>query len=464
MRIYKWALLWVALMISMIIIMIPAHYGITLPDLQVSEDKEDLPEDLRTSMIYNFFDMYFILFVLFNITPFMVFVLWSLYIRLRERNRGRKEVSHGIKGSDLFEEEKYPKVTIIIPCFNEERNIGFAIKDSFRQNYPGEIEIIVVDDGSKDNTYSIGKIFKGKINKRSVRIFHKQNAGKSSALFLGGEKATGKFIVTTDGDSTMDINAVMEIIDTFRRYPDAGIVGGFISIKNAHTGYLTKVQQLEYIITQQLIRLNQSDDGSVLIAPGPIFGIRADLAKIFPPLNRTIVEDCDLTMSILSTGFTTRSTMRAISYTMAPTTWEAWLNQRKRWIYGQFQAWRENKWHLKNNYWGLYTYFTWVTTTISAFIMMVTFIVTFLFLLSGNDFYSFLEFISIRGLIITSIYFLTRLVILISYKDTRSLIHYLPAKILYDLINGFLTAYLYTRYIMKLGVKMKWGNRYGVVY
>ena len=51
MRIYKWALLWVALMISMIIIMIPAYYGITLPDLQLSEDKEDLPEDLRTSMI-----------------------------------------------------------------------------------------------------------------------------------------------------------------------------------------------------------------------------------------------------------------------------------------------------------------------------------------------------------------------------------------------------------------------------
>ena len=322
----------------------------------------------------------------------------------------------------------------------------------------------MVDDGSKDNTYSIGKIFKGKINKRSVRIVHKKNAGKSSALFLGGEKATGKFIVTTDGDSTMDINAVMEIIDTFRRYPDAGIVGGFISIKNAHAGYLTKVQQLEYIITQQLIRLNQSDDGSVLIAPGPIFGIRADLAKMFPPLNRTIVEDCDLTMSILSTGFTTRSTMRAISYTMAPTTWEAWLNQRKRWIFGQFQAWRENKWHLKNNYWGIYTYFTWVTTTISAFIMMVTFIVTFLFLLSGNDFYSFMEFISIRGLIITSIYFLTRLVILVSYKDTRSILHYLPVKIFYDLINGFLTAYLYTRYILKLGVKMKWGNSYGVVY
>jgi cellulose synthase/poly-beta-1,6-N-acetylglucosamine synthase-like glycosyltransferase len=330
--------------------------------------------------------------------------------------------------------------------------------------YRGSIEIIVVDDGSMDNTYSIGRIFRMSTESRSVKIVHKNNGGKASALKTGIEKASGKILIMTDGDSGMDRNAVSNIVNTFRRYPDAAIVGGFVSVKNTHSGYLTVLQQLEYMITQHLIRTNQNDDGSVLIAPGPIFGIRGDIAKLYPPLDRTLVEDCDLTMSVLPSGYTTRSTHRSVSNTNAPETWRDWFRQRKRWIYGQFQAWRENKWHLRRNPWGLFTYFTWVSTSLSSMLLLGTLMVSAFLIGYGSSYYALFEFISVRTFLIFSIYLLTRGLILLSYPQSRKYIHYLPLKVLYDLVNGFLTTYLYIRYITETGVRMSWGHRSEVVH
>jgi cellulose synthase/poly-beta-1,6-N-acetylglucosamine synthase-like glycosyltransferase len=326
------------------------------------------------------------------------------------------------------------------------------------------MEIIVVDDGSRDRTWSIGNIFKANEKGREIKVYHKGNGGKASALKYGISKSNGRIIIMTDGDSGMHSNAVSSIVDTFRKYPDAGIVGGHVFIRNTHTGYLTKLQQLEYIITQHLIRINQSEDGSVLIAPGPIFGMRSDLANSLPPLDRTIVEDCDLTMSVLPTKYSTRSTTQAVSYTTAPTTWINWVRQRKRWIFGQFQAWRENRWHLKRNPWGIYTYFTWVTTTISSFILILTFLFTLLLLLSGGDYYRFLEFVSIRTGLVFIFYILARAVVVMQYEEGRKILPYIPAKIMYDLANGLLTAYLYMKYITGSGVRMSWGNRSEVVH
>jgi cellulose synthase/poly-beta-1,6-N-acetylglucosamine synthase-like glycosyltransferase len=327
-----------------------------------------------------------------------------------------------------------------------------------------DIPYFSVDDGSKDMTWSIGKIFSSNENGREVKVFHKKNGGKASTLKYGISRSSGDIILMTDGDSGIHPGAVTSIVDEFRNNPDAGIVGGYVFIRNTHSGYLTKLQQLEYIITQHLIRINQSTDGSVLIAPGPIFGMRGDLARTMSPLDRTIVEDCDLTMSVLPTRYTTRATTNAVAYTNAPTSWSSWFRQRKRWIYGQFQAWRENKWHLKRNPWGLYTFFTWVWTTISASLLIITSAATIALLMGGGDYYQFIEFLSIRSLMVFILYSLSRVLILLQYHESRMIIHYLPLKMVYDLVNGFLTAYLFIRFITGRGVKMEWGNRSGVYH
>ncbi len=449
------------------LVIIPASWGVSISDLALEFTESSLPESRSMMIAYSLLDLYYYFFILSNLFP-VLFLSISSSLSISKEKRKTREAKSENNGcycySDIFSGSRFPKVSIIIPCYNEALHVSATITSCFRQDYRGEIEIIVVDDGSKDRTWSIGKIFKTNEKGRDIRIFHKQNGGKASALRQGIFKSSGEILLMTDGDSGIDPNAVSSIVDTFRAHPDAGIVGGYVFIKNTHSGYLTKLQQLEYIITQHLIRINQSEDGSVLIAPGPIFGMRADLARTLPPLERTIVEDCDLTMSVLPTAFTTRSTIGAVSHTTAPTTWMAWIRQRKRWIYGQFQAWRENRWHLKRNPWGLYTYFTWVTTTLSSIIFVITLFFTTGLLISGGDYYRFLEFISIRTSLVFLTYLFARTLVLLQYREGRKMLPLLPLKVMYDLVNGFLTAYLYIRYITGRGVKMIWGNRSGVVY
>jgi len=447
-------------------IYIPSNWGLSLSDQKLDLGEPDTPDDETTSMVYHILNGYYIIFIMTSLFPFLYFSFNASLIIASEKynkKKGKGTFSSKCKIKKI-EGQTNPKVSIIIPCYNESLHVSSTITNCFRQDYRGDLEIIVVDDGSKDSTWSIGKIFQGKEKGRIIKVFHKENGGKSSALKHGISKATGSIILMTDGDSGIHPNAVSSIVNTFREYPDAGIVGGYVFIRNTHTGYLTKLQQLEYIITQHLIRINQSEDGSVLIAPGPIFGMRADLARTLPPLNRTIVEDCDLTMTVLPTKYTTRATTKAMSYTTAPETWSSWMKQRKRWIFGQFQAWRVNKWHLKRNPWGVYTYFTWVWTTISAMILLLTGLTTLVALLSGSHYYQFIEFLSIRSFMVFLLYAVSRVLILLQYKDGRAILHYLPLKIFYDLVNGFLTAYLYIRYISRIGVKVKWGNRTEVVH
>ncbi|HDD59957.1 MAG: hypothetical protein DRN35_00700 [Thermoplasmata archaeon] len=461
MRWYKALSLLIAAAIITPLVVLPAHAGISISggSLRVTVQGSVSPEG-GFGILYTALNLYYILFIILGVGPFLFFLLWSAFVRRAQRKKKGRPI--GDSFTPLT--KRYPKVSIIIPCYNESRHVGRAVNSSYRQNYPGEIEIIVVDDGSRDNTWSIARIFEVSDKKRSVKVIHKENGGKASALRVGIKHATGEIIVMTDGDGQIDPHAVSEIVRIFREHPDAGVVGGFVSIKNHSKNYLTKLQQMEYIITQHVIRIAQSDSGSVLIAPGPIFGMRAELARQFPPLERTVVEDCDLTMSVLSAGVTTRSTINALSYTDAPESWKAWIRQRKRWIYGQFQAWRENRWHLKSNPWGVYTYFTWVFTAVSALIFLGTMLLTLFFLSQGTHFYSFLEFLSLRTVIITGIYLTSRAAILISYPQTRRLLHYLPLKIFYDIIAGFLTAYLYLRYITGLGVRLNWGTRNEVIY
>jgi len=470
MRPYRIVSFFLALIILIPLLIVPAFVGFSLSNGKIHLDGFESPDDPAELLTFRLLDIYYLFFILLNVFPFMLLVFWSFGARISHWWKRKKddtemiiERSPDIRGTSLFGDEKFPLVSVILPCYNESRYIGRAVTNSYRQSYRGPIEILVIDDGSRDGTWSIGRIFKTSMAKRTVKIFHKENGGKASAIDFGIGRASGKIIITSDGDSEMHEDAVRELVETFRRYPDAGIVGGFVSIKNSYKGYLTRLQQLEYHITQHMIRMNQSEDGSVLIAPGPIFGMRTDLSRHFPPIDRTVVEDCDLTMSILPTGFTTRSTYRSVSRTNAPETWRDWFRQRRRWIYGQFQAWRENRWHLRKNPWGLYTYFTWVSTSISAIMFIIGLLLTSILVFTGRDYYNFVEFISLRAAMVFLLYLTLRSAILLSYRDTAKLLHYLPLKIIYDMVNGLLTGYLYIMYMTHVGVRVKWGHREEVV-
>ena len=255
MKRYRIVSLLAALALLVPLLLVPAYFGFSLSEGTVEFGSYHRPDDPAEFLTFRVLDVYYVLFILLNVFPFMLLVFWSFGARAFDRRRRKWSEKERFvlednerKGADLFSGSKLPLVSVIIPCYNEDRYLGAAVTNAYRQSYLGEIEILIVDDGSKDNTWSIGKIFQTKKGKRTVKTFHKPNGGKASAISYGIEKAEGKIIITTDGDSEMHEDAVKEVVDTFKRFPDAGIVGGFVSIKNSHRGYLTKLQQLEYIM------------------------------------------------------------------------------------------------------------------------------------------------------------------------------------------------------------------------
>jgi cellulose synthase/poly-beta-1,6-N-acetylglucosamine synthase-like glycosyltransferase len=395
----------------------------------------------------------------------LTLLLWSVYNKIT--GNGRKWGRGPLKApniSDPFKDDGNPRVSVIIPCRNEAEHISSAVMSAVRQSYEGDIEVLVIDDGSSDMTWSIGRTLQMDLHRRSVKVLHKEKGGKASALTTGIKASSGTIIVTTDGDSKLEKDAVKEIVRTFRENPDAGIVGGYVSIQNTHVNVLTKLQEFEYLITQDLIRMNQSEDGEVLIAPGPVFGMRTDLSKIVNPVDRTVVEDCDLTQAVLSTKFTTRSNDRARSLTHAPESFKSWYRQRRRWIYGQFQSWRTNKWHLSRKPWAVYTYFTWVLTALSTMVFLFFLSTTIILMAIGSDRQTLLGFISIRTLALLIIYFVSRGAILLYHRETRGHIPYLLLLPIYDMALSMLTTYLYGRYLFGLGARVNWSGRKVVVH
>ena len=93
---------------------------------------------------------------------------------------------------------EWPSVSVIIPAFNETATIGRVLKSVLNLDYPSEkLEIIVVDDGSTDNTSAVVK----KLTDKRIKLIQQQRKGKAAALNLGLDYAGGNFVACLDADS-----------------------------------------------------------------------------------------------------------------------------------------------------------------------------------------------------------------------------------------------------------------------
>ena len=160
-----------------------------------------------------------------------------------------------------------PAVSIILPAYNEDRVIGEAIKSLLDLDYPN-FEIIVVDDGSTDNTASAVRSIIAGQSKASIQYIRQRNAGKAVALNTGIKHATGEYLLCIDADSRLSREALHRGLMHFHD-PRVGAVGGYVEVANTNR-LLTKFQQLEYLISQNFLRRALSRLGAVTVIPGPV--------------------------------------------------------------------------------------------------------------------------------------------------------------------------------------------------
>lgn len=137
-------------------------------------------------------------------------------------------ISQGLSFKDRFKilikQEKstfrLPKISVVIPAYNEQNNIHEVLDSLKIQDYPNrKFEIIVADNGSTDNTVVIAKRY-------GAKIVHVLQKGAAYTRQAGFEKATGEIITTTDADTTLPKNWLLTIAFEFAKRPKAVMISG----------------------------------------------------------------------------------------------------------------------------------------------------------------------------------------------------------------------------------------------
>ncbi|PIU75718.1 hypothetical protein COS75_02910 [Candidatus Pacearchaeota archaeon CG06_land_8_20_14_3_00_35_12] len=264
--------------------------------------------------------------------------------------------------------KKTPFVSFIVPVFNEEKAIKDTIQSLLQIDYPkNKYEIIIIDDGSTDNTYKVAKKFES----QQVRVFTKENGGCPSALNFGIKKAKGELIARFDADTTLAKDALKKIIGYFEN-PKVMSATSSLNVKN-HKGFLQNIQWAEYlqgIFLRKIFDLNNA----IHVIPGPLSLYRAEFFSKYGGFDeKNITEDTEMAMRIQSKGYEIRNSISANVYTIIPETFAFLLKQRTRWYTGFLKnAWAYRSLSKKKNNLSL---FILPAAIISVFLAFLSFFI-----------------------------------------------------------------------------------------
>jgi cellulose synthase/poly-beta-1,6-N-acetylglucosamine synthase-like glycosyltransferase len=251
-----------------------------------------------------------------------------------------------------------PMVSILVPACNEAETMDAAIRSLIALDYPS-YEVIVVDDGSRDETYAIAKQYEGKHGQCSIRVLTKPNGGKWSALNYGYANASGELLLCVDADSRLAPDTLRVAVARIQQDPGIMGVSGQVTIRN-RTNLLLRLQALEYVLGNGGVRMALSRLGLVTVVPGAIGLYRRSIferiaalpcnrrpsddhgeagGKVFGPLSgETFAEDFQLSLSALALGGKVVYEPRAVAFTKGPSRVDTLMSQRYRWIRGTWQV------------------------------------------------------------------------------------------------------------------------------
>jgi len=225
-------------------------------------------------------------------------------------------------------------VSVLIPSFNEEVVIVTTVERILASDYPG-LEVIVIDDGSKDRTVEVLTDRFG--NEPRVSILSIENSGKATALNTGLARAKGEIVVALDADTLFNRDTISRLARWFAD-PTIGAVAGNAKVGN-RINMITRWQALEYIVAQNLERRALAALDTLTVVPGAIGAWRRSVLTSLGgfPLD-TLAEDQDLTIAVQRAGHRVLFDATAIARTEAPATFRGLARQRFRWAYGTLQC------------------------------------------------------------------------------------------------------------------------------
>ncbi len=237
--------------------------------------------------------------------------------------------------SNLYQGEtkKYQPVTICVPCYNEENTLEGTLQSLTQLDYDKkQLEIIVVDDGSKDKTYKIALEFAKKHPASDIKVFKKKNGGKYTALNLALKKARGRFFGALDADSFVDKKSLRRLMK-FLEDKNVSVVTPSMKIYKPK-GILRRIQAIEYLMGI-FLRKVFAELGSIHVTPGPFSIYRMEVFEKYGPYRKAYhTEDIEVALRAQVNNLVIENSVDAFVYTVGPKTFKTLYKQRLRWYHG----------------------------------------------------------------------------------------------------------------------------------
>jgi peptidoglycan/xylan/chitin deacetylase (PgdA/CDA1 family)/GT2 family glycosyltransferase len=221
------------------------------------------------------------------------------------------------------------RVSVVVPAHNEGTVLDKTLQ-AVAQLDGAPYEVIVVDDGSTDDTAAVARRY-------PVTLLTQAQQGKAAALNHGVAAASGEVVVVLDADTVLDQSFVSRVLPHFAD-PHVAAVAGNVRVGNRNN-FLARLQSLEYVASLNLDRRAQAALNVVSVVPGAAGAFRKTaLAEIGGYPDDTLVEDADLTVALLAAGWHIPYEPDAVAWTEAPQSVRDVIRQRQRWSYGTVEV------------------------------------------------------------------------------------------------------------------------------
>ncbi|HZX44130.1 MAG TPA: glycosyltransferase family 2 protein [Candidatus Nanoarchaeia archaeon] len=278
----------------------------------------------------------------------------------------------------LTEDDELPKVSLILPAFNEEKTIAKSLDSLMVLDYPSDkMEILVVNDGSSDRTAEIVKDYADRV----ILIDNKKNKGKAACLNQGIQACHGQLIVCMDADTMANPDVLKKVVPYFKD-PSVASVTVAINVKKP-SNFLEKMVEIEYIVGLSLALKALSFFNAIHVTPGPFSIYRRgifDKVGVFD--EQSITEDLEIAYRIQKSGYRIENCLATRVHTVVPSTFKGLYKQRKRWYSGAISTLMQHKDVVFNRKLGVFAY-----TVPFTFLLVILGLVLFvysLFLVVSN--------------------------------------------------------------------------------
>ncbi|WP_299108627.1 glycosyltransferase [uncultured Tenacibaculum sp.] len=274
---------------------------------------------------FNKFLRVFWYFVIFEFTRYIIIdYVIAIIFSFTQKRRNQKFQEAKRK---LFTEN--PFVSVIIPGKNEGKHLYKLTKSLAEQTFKN-FELIIVDDGSDDDTPIIGKNLE-KLGLIDMFIRNEMRGGKASAANLALRYSKGKYIVHLDADCSFDSDAIEQVLIPFYLDDKIGAVGGNVKVRNYRESLCAKFQAIEYLKTVSVGRIVTSYLGIYKIISGAFGAFRKDVIDSIGGWDIGPGLDGDITVKIRKSGYKIYFQPKAICLTNAPSKFKVLTKQRLRW-------------------------------------------------------------------------------------------------------------------------------------